>query len=196
MSWSRLTSVLEKYDGALIPIAEDAIHPAYVDPLPTEPRLDIVLERRPDAYARFVAANGYSIVSTRGRNTSFAFLPPKLAARVTRAMGEPGRSWEDVTEERAAGRSQFAWVMFAAYDLSDVNGWAFGPGPDATPVVWSVEDSVPCEMIGTFDEWLAIQADELERQLMAVQKVLEQNESASDDDWTEVDDAVTAIEHF
>ncbi|ATB48232.1 leucine-rich repeat domain-containing protein [Corallococcus macrosporus] len=114
----------------------------------------------PPEYVEFVKALGYRWLA--GRSSALGFLPPRWRASLSQQMGVPDREWNEVRAEREAGTHTYAFVMFAARDLDDVNGFAFGPGEDgAAQAVWSVEDSLPVERLGTFPEWLAGKLAEL-----------------------------------
>jgi hypothetical protein len=81
-----------------------------------------VLERRPASYASFAASHGYVMISVPPPARSFALLPPRAAAQLTRATGEDGRPWREVEAERVAGRGSFAWIMFAGTSRTSVVG--------------------------------------------------------------------------
>ncbi|AKQ64718.1 hypothetical protein A176_001630 [Myxococcus hansupus] len=107
----------------------------------------------PEAYLRFVEAVGYRWVSTGKKG--LAFLPPRWRLQASQGMGEPGRQWTTVREEREAGVHTYRFVMFASEDLNDTNGYCFGKSAsDDALVVWSVEDSLPTLELGTFASWL------------------------------------------
>ncbi|WP_241758395.1 leucine-rich repeat domain-containing protein [Myxococcus landrumensis] len=107
----------------------------------------------PDGYQRFVAALGYRWLNTGKKG--LAFLPPRWRAQASQGMGEPGRQWTQVREEREAGRHTWRFVMFASEDLNDVNGFCFGQSAQGDSlVVWQVEDSLPEKELGPFDAWL------------------------------------------
>ncbi|WP_342379726.1 leucine-rich repeat domain-containing protein [Myxococcus stipitatus] len=108
----------------------------------------------PDDYQRFVAALGYRWLTTGKKG--LAFLPPRWRTQASQGMGEPGRQWMKVREEREAGRHDYRFVMFAAEDLNDVNGFCFGKSAKSDAlVVWQVVDSLPEKELGPFDAWLS-----------------------------------------
>ena len=107
----------------------------------------------PEAYQRFVEAVGFRWVSTGKKG--LAFLPPRWRLQASQGMGEPGRQWTIVREEREAGAHTYRFVMFASEDLNDINGYCFGKSAsDDALVVWSVEDSLPTREMGPFASWL------------------------------------------
>ncbi|MBL0695498.1 leucine-rich repeat domain-containing protein [Comamonas sp. JC664] len=107
----------------------------------------------PEAYLRFVEALGFRWVSNGKKG--LAFLPPRWRLQASQGMGEPGRQWATVREERAAGAHTYRFVMFASEDLNDINGYCFGKSASGDAlVVWSVEDSLPTRELGTFASWL------------------------------------------
>lgn len=129
-------------------------HPADLEPMHMTfehaPDLTSLL---PDDYQRFVEALGYRWVTTGKKGLSF--LPPRWRIQASEGMGEPGRQWTTVREEREAGRHTYRFVMFASEDLNDVNGYCFGrSAQDDALVVWSVEDSLPTLELGPFSPWL------------------------------------------
>jgi hypothetical protein len=107
----------------------------------------------PDAYQHFVGALGYRWVTTGKKG--LAFLPPRWRIQASQGMGEPGRQWTTVREEREAGQHAYRFVMFASEDLNDINGYCFGKSAsDDSLVVWVVEDSLPMREVGPFSPWL------------------------------------------
>ncbi|WAM26218.1 leucine-rich repeat domain-containing protein [Myxococcus sp. NMCA1] len=129
-------------------------HPADLEPMHMTfehaPDLSSLL---PEDYQRFVEALGYRWVSTGKKGLSF--LPPRWRLQASQGMGDPGRQWTTVREEREAGQHTYRFVMFASEDLNDVNGYCFGRSAhDDALVVWSVEDSLPTLELGPFSPWL------------------------------------------
>jgi hypothetical protein len=163
--WARFQTAVTAAGGQLFSIPADRSLRLYDSP--SDPRRAtmlappeaLVLERRPPSYVAFVEEHGYLLVSLPGRKRSFAFAPPRAAAQLTSATGEYNRPWDDVAAERAAGRGTFAWMIFAAWDLSEVHGWAFGPDHQ----VWLVEEGGPVMPLGTFEEWIAATIQVLEQ---------------------------------
>jgi hypothetical protein len=124
----------------------------------------------PDDYQRFVDELGYRWVNTGKKG--LAFLPPRWRMGASQGMGEPGRQWTTVREEREAGRHDYRFVMFASEDLNDVNGYCFGKSAQGDAlVVWSVEDSLPTLELGPFTAWLAKKLAALGKQAATVRKV-------------------------
>jgi len=167
VSWRRVAEQIQRLGGQLITLANDATLALYDRPSDPAraaalmPPAALVAARQPNSYRAFIERHGFQLVSLPNAMESFAFLPPIPAAQLTRATGETGRRWDVVVAERLAGRSTFPFVMFAAWNLADVHGWAFGPSPDAEPHVWTVEDGAPCVCVGTFTHWLTLKADGL-----------------------------------
>ena len=126
----------------------------------------------PDDYQRLVEELGYRWVTTGKKG--LAFLPPRWRLRASQGMGEPGRPWPVVREEREAGRHAYRFVMFASEDLNDINGYCFGRSAQGDGlVVWSVEDSLPTLEQGTFTAWLAKKLGALGKQAATARKVRE-----------------------
>ncbi|MFP2962801.1 leucine-rich repeat domain-containing protein [Myxococcus sp. 1LA] len=137
-------------------LGENAVgqYPAELEPMHMtfehEPDLSALL---PEAYQRFVEALGYRWVTTGKKG--LGFLPPRWRIQASQGMGEPGRQWTTVREEREAGQHDYRFVMFASEDLNDVNGYCFGRSTSGDAcVVWSVEDSLPTLELGPFAPWL------------------------------------------
>lgn len=107
----------------------------------------------PPEYGALVKALGYRWLS--GASSTLGLLPPRWQVGLSQQVGVPDRPWDEVRAEREAGTHSYAFVMFAAHDLDDINGFAFGKGAGgASGVVWRVEDSLPVEELGTFSSWL------------------------------------------
>jgi hypothetical protein len=108
----------------------------------------------PAEYVEFIEALGYRWLSTS--ESTLGFLPPRWRVSLSQQTGVPDRNWSEVRAEREAGTHTYAFVMFAARDLEDVNGFAFGQGTQGDGlVVWSVEESLPVDELGPFSAWLA-----------------------------------------
>ncbi|WP_338868950.1 leucine-rich repeat domain-containing protein [Myxococcus stipitatus] len=149
-AWLQLETLLRENRG------EDAAgeYPADLEPMSWtfEQTLDAT-GLLPEDYQRFIAAVGYRWLNTGKKG--LGLLPPRWRARVSQGMGEPGRQWTQVREEREAGRHAYRFVMFASQDLNDINGYCFGKSAqDDSLVVWQVEDSLPEKELGPFDAWL------------------------------------------
>ncbi|MFY1827638.1 leucine-rich repeat domain-containing protein [Myxococcus fulvus] len=107
----------------------------------------------PAEYVEFIGALGYRWLSTS--ESTLGFLPPRWRVSLSQQTGVPDRRWNEVRAEREAGTHTYSFVMFAARDLDDVNGFAFGQGTQGDGlVVWSVEESLPVEELGPFSAWL------------------------------------------
>ncbi len=108
----------------------------------------------PAEYLELVQAVGYRWMT--GASSTLALLPPRWQVGLSLQTGVPDRKWEEVRTEREAGTHAYAFVMFAAHDIEDVNGFAFGKSADGDAlVVWAVEDSLPVDELGPFSTWLA-----------------------------------------
>lgn len=190
--WSRLEAAVVALDGQLVPLEADASISRYNSPknprraAALTPPLALVTSRRPAEHAAFLEAHGALLVGVPPRSSvrSFALLPARAAAQLTSATGEHKRPWAQVVAEREAGKSQFAWIMFAAWDLSDVHGWAF----DLEGRVWIVEDGAPVKPLGTFEAWLEECVVKLERATEADDDAEEDGDDEDDDDADDEDD--------
>lgn len=106
----------------------------------------------PADYRAFVAEVGYPVVGfgyydRRG----ISFLPPEAMARLSVDLPDP----EDVWPEAVAGQpTPCLHALFAGSDLSEIDGFSFGPGQAGGVVVWEVENGMPRKECGTFAEWL------------------------------------------
>lgn len=165
--WTRLEAAVAAIDGQLVALDADASISLYNSPknprraAALTPPLALVTARRPPEHAAFLEEHGALLVGLPRRCPvrSFALLPARAAAQLTRATGEHKRPWSQVVAEREAGKGTFAWIMFAAWDVSDVHGWAF----DLEGRVWIVEDGAPVKPLATFAEWLEERVEKLER---------------------------------
>ncbi|WP_434348833.1 leucine-rich repeat domain-containing protein [Myxococcus virescens] len=107
----------------------------------------------PPEYGALVKVLGYRWLS--GASSTLGLLPPRWQVGLSQQVGVPDRPWDEVRAEREAGTHAYSFVMFAAHDIDDINGFAFGRGAaGASGVVWRVEDSLPVEELGTFSSWL------------------------------------------
>ncbi|AKF84807.1 hypothetical protein MFUL124B02_04730 [Myxococcus fulvus 124B02] len=123
----------------------------------------------PAEYVEFIEALGYRWLSTS--ESTLGFLPPRWRVSLSQQTGVPDRSWDEVRAEREAGTHTYAFVMFAARDLEDVNGFAFGRGTQGDGlVVWSVEESLPVEELGPFSTWLAEELDSMAESLQGAEE--------------------------
>jgi hypothetical protein len=123
-----------------------------------DPTLAQLKPHLPAAFATFTEASGYPAIDL-GRGLRWAMLPPTAMRQVTGAMGDPAQPFTETRKLREAGTYSWPFAFFAGFDLSDVNGWCFAPpegGGD--PVVWLVEDSLPREEVGTFEDWVVTEA--------------------------------------
>lgn len=187
--WTRLEAAVAAIDGQLVPLEADASISLYNSPknprraAALTPPTALVTARRPAAHAAFLEAHGAVLVGLPRRCSvpSFALLPARAAAQLTSATGEHKRPWSQVVAEREAGKSNFAWIMFAAWDVSDVHGWAF----DLEGRVWIVEDGAPVKPLGSFEAWLEERVEKLER---AAEGEEEEEEEDEDDEEEEEDD--------
>lgn len=125
--------------------------------VPEHPSEAAITARLPRDYVQFVSAHGYPLLAAPARlDYAFAFLPP-LAMRQVSAQ---------IADNQDAEGDGF--VMFAGWNLSNVDGWAFGRDPendDAPPLVWLIEDSQVLEPVGSFAQWLRERADDIAARL-------------------------------
>jgi hypothetical protein len=162
--WPRLEAAVASCGGRIVPLGADSTIPLYDSPSDPKraaalaPPAALVIARQPPGYVELIAAHGYCAVDVPNRRRSFVFLTPPACAQMTSATGEPDRRWADVVTERLAGRSSFGWILFAAWEFADVNGWALA----ADGQVWAVEDSLPFEEVGSFETWLAERIADIE----------------------------------
>jgi hypothetical protein len=135
-------------------------------------RYGAVFDPLPEDYLRFVSEVGYPVLGFQYYDRStFSFLPPE-------AMG--GLSpWVADTEgnlpEAVDGPTPCP-AFFAGFDLSEINGWAFGAGK-----VWSVEDSMLRDELGTFTEWLGEELTQWSTQITSADPAMLAQLKADDD---------------
>jgi hypothetical protein len=186
MSWRRIERAIKeaKLDSMLAYAPEDKRIFEASDP---DPQIDAYTEVLPTDYLTFVKKVGYPMLLVpHDLSFGFAFLPPPAMAQVSAQMGEPERPWEEVKRERMIGNYKWRYAMFAGWNFSDVSGWCFGVDPDdpeAGPVVWLVEDSVPREIVGTFEEWLIERARQVEAKLAELDEEELAKVRAEEDDY-------------
>jgi hypothetical protein len=118
----------------------------------------------PDDYRTFVAEVGYPVIGFYYYDTTgFSFLPPEVMAAHSVLLPTPSDEWPEPSKD---SRVECFFALFAAHDLSDIEGYAFGPSEeDGSIVVWLVERGGPSEEIGPFSEWLAKELDRIEKQM-------------------------------
>jgi hypothetical protein len=107
----------------------------------------------PADYRAFVAELGYPVVGFKYYDRrGISFLPPEAMACISVNLPDPDDEWPEAVEgEPTVCRHAF----FAGNDLSDIEGYSFGPSSDGNGlVVWLVEGGMPREECGTFSEWL------------------------------------------
>jgi hypothetical protein len=114
-------------------------------------RLDHLL---PADYRAFVAEVGYPVVGFKYYDRwGISFLPPEAMAYLSVDLPDPDEAWPEPVEGEP---TVCLHAFFAGTDLSDIEGYSFGPAGDGgEPVVWLVENGMPCEELGTFTEWFA-----------------------------------------
>lgn len=156
MSWQTIVDTLNRFQ------LDDQIDASPADAgwridgeVPDHPNEDELTALLPADYLAFIAEQGYPLLAAPARlDYAFAFLPP-LAMR-------------QVSADIADNQDEVGFVMFAGWNLSNVDGWAFGLDPedgDAEPLVWLVEDSEVVEPVGSFTQWLAERAEDIEARL-------------------------------
>ncbi|MCP3100544.1 leucine-rich repeat domain-containing protein [Myxococcus sp. K15C18031901] len=123
----------------------------------------------PPEYVELVTALGYRWLSTTA--STLCLLPPRWRLGVSQQVGVPDRDWRDVRAEREAGTHAYGFVMFAAHDIEDLHGFAFGKSADGEAlVVWEVEDSLPVSELGPFSTWLSETLAEVSAALEGVEE--------------------------
>lgn len=118
----------------------------------------------PDDYRAFVAEVGYPMIGFHYYDrTGFSFLPPSAMAVHSVLLPTPDDEWPKPSKDSPV---ECFFAFFAAYDLSDVEGYAFGPSEEnGSVVVWLVERGGPSEEVGPFSEWLIGELDRIEKQM-------------------------------
>lgn len=137
----------------------------------------------PADYRAFVSEMGYPVVGFRYYDRAgISFLPPEAMASVSVELPDAdGARPRAVDGEPTVCRHAF----FAGYDLSDIEGYSFGPASDGSePAVWLVEGSLPREECGTFTEWLSDAIARLEARIanLDADRVAEMREENRDED--------------
>jgi len=106
----------------------------------------------PDDYRAFVAAVGYPVLGFRYYcRDGFSFLPPEHIGAISVNLPDPDETFPTPVN---GAPTECRHAFFAGYELSDIEGWSFGPGSDGALAVWLVEGGMPREECGTFSEWL------------------------------------------
>ncbi|GAA0897157.1 hypothetical protein GCM10009557_71620 [Virgisporangium ochraceum] len=112
----------------------------------------------PADYRAFVAEVGYPVLGFGYYDREgFSFLPPEAMESRSVDLPGPDDEWPEATE---GGPTRCLFALFAAWDLSEIEGYAFGPADGADraggPAVWLVENGMAREVAhATFTEWLA-----------------------------------------
>jgi hypothetical protein len=117
------------------------------------------LPEPPASYRAFIdAVGGYPMFGLGYYDREgFSFLPPSPMAVISANLPGPDDEWP-VALPDAPTPCPFAF--FAGYDLSDIEGWAFGPDGK----VWEVERGMAREPLGDFEPWMTqLLADALAR---------------------------------
>ncbi len=112
----------------------------------------------PDDYQAFVAQVGYPVFAYSDEPDGFSFLPPEPMAVLSVDIPDTQLRFP----EPGKGRStQCSLAFFAGHDLSDYEGYGFGPDEHGDTLgVWLIEDGAPAETLGTFTDWLCAELDE------------------------------------
>jgi hypothetical protein len=106
----------------------------------------------PADYRAFVTAVGYPVVGYTSYDTlGLTFLPPEPMAALSVDMPDSEEMWP----EKVEGKSTVCLhAFFAGTDLSDVDGYSFGPSRETGDiVVWKVRSGMPDKELGSFTEW-------------------------------------------
>lgn len=114
----------------------------------------------PADYRAFVAAAGYPAIGfCYYDREGFSMLPPEAMAAISVDLPDPDDTWPTPSDD---GPTRCLYAFFAGYELSDIEGFAFGPpAGGGAPVVWRVEGGMPREEVGTFTAWLTAELDRL-----------------------------------
>lgn len=118
----------------------------------------------PADYRAFLAEVGYPVIGFRYYDRDgLSFLPVEAMAAISVNLPDAGDEWPEPVD---GAPTRCLHAFFAGFDLSDIEGYSFGPANDGgEPVVWRVERGGPVEECGTFTEWLH---DEISRQEVRV----------------------------
>lgn len=114
----------------------------------------------PADYQTFVAEVGYPVIGFHYYDDEgVSFLPVEAMAAISVDSPNPDDEWPEAVD---GAPTHCLHAFFAGFDLSDIEGYSFGPASGGgDPVVWLVERGRPVEECGTFTEWLH---DEISRQ--------------------------------
>lgn len=107
----------------------------------------------PDDYQAFVAEVGYPVVGFEYYDRrGITFLPPEAMAYISVDLPDLDDQWPEAEE---GGPTVCRHAFFAGTDLSDIEGYSFGPASTGTDlVVWEVDRGMPTQELGTFTEWM------------------------------------------
>jgi hypothetical protein len=167
--------------------------PLYGAKRKSDPTAEQLAKHVPASFTMFVNAIGYPAIDL-GRGCRWAMLPPPAMCQVTGAMGDPAQPFDQTRKLRESKKYEWPFAFFAGFDLSDVNGWCFAPpegGGD--PVVWLVEDSLPCEEVGLFDDWIANEIAAMTKAIGSKKKIDALIAQIREDDGLEDDEKLPAI---
>lgn len=106
----------------------------------------------PEDYRSFVNAVGYPVVGfSYYDRLGISFLPPEAMACLSADLPDPDEVWPAAVDGQP---TVCLHALFAGSDLSEIDGYSFGPGQDGGLVVWQVEDGMPLQECGSFTDWL------------------------------------------
>ncbi|MCX4247373.1 hypothetical protein [Paraliomyxa miuraensis] len=88
----------------------------------------------------------------------WSFLSPSAQEVLSTDLPTPDDVWPEADD---AGVIRCPFVFFAGVELSDIEGWAFGPDPArGDTIVWEVEGGMPRTPAGPFEAWFDQRLDE------------------------------------
>ncbi|MEM9491324.1 MAG: hypothetical protein AAGC55_19410 [Myxococcota bacterium] len=139
------------------------------------------LPELPDDYRSFIEAiGGYPVFGLEYYDREgWSFLPPSARAALSVHLPTPDDVWPQVAD----GVADCPFAFIAGVELSDIQGWAFGPRePGGQLVVWSV-DGMPREPLGPFTEWMAENLAEARQRITAAspQEIAEWTEALAEE---------------
>jgi len=113
----------------------------------------------------------------------WSFLPPSAQEVLSTNLPTPDDVWPEADDDSVI---HCPFVLFAGFDLSDIEGWAFGPDPaSGETIVWVVEGGMPRTPHGPFAAWFSERLDEAQQRISGASEVdikAWQQELADEDD--------------
>jgi hypothetical protein len=125
------------------------------------PRGAEVTHLLPDDYRAFVSAVGYPVLGFCYYDSEgFSMLPAEAMEVASVGLFVDGN---ELPRDNTQARTRCTHAFFAGYELSDIEGFSFGPSADDENqlVVWVVEGAQPREEAGSFTEWMTGELDRL-----------------------------------